>query len=117
MGSVSSISSRCTSAPFGSGLMRDQRHPENLLAPARGFRGVFGDLDAAAFPAAARVDLRFHNDAAADVLRSRLGFGDGERHLPARHGDFVFGQNRLGLILVDFHLGMRAAMLLTLNAG
>ena len=37
-------------------------------------------------------------------FRSRLGFGDGKRHLPARHGDIVFGQNRLGLILVNFHL-------------
>ncbi len=86
--------------------MRHQRHAENLARPARAAVGsVFGELDASAFPAAARVNLRFHNDAAADVLRSRLGFGDAERHLPARHGDFVFGQDRLGLILVDFHLG------------
>ena len=32
-----------------------------------------------------------------------LRFGDGERHLAARHRDVVFGQNGLGLILVNFH--------------
>ena len=73
---------------------------------ADGFGVVFGDFDAAAFAAAARVNLRFDYDAAAEFLRSRLGFGDGIRHLPAGHGDIVFGQNRFGLILVNFHFGV-----------
>ena len=73
--------------------MRDQGHAEDLPRDGGGFRGVLRHFHAAAFAAAARVNLRFHHDAAAEFLRSRFGFGDGIRHLPAGHGDIVFGQN------------------------
>ncbi len=95
---------------FRACLVRDKCHAEHLLGDHSGFGGILHDLDAAPFSAPARMNLRFDNDAPADVLRSRLGFGDGKRHLPARHGDFVFGQNRLGLILVNFHFGAVAAI-------
>ena len=71
MGSVSSTSRRCTSAAFGPGLVRDQRHAENLFGDLRRFVGVLRDLDAAAFAAPTRMNLRFHNDAPAEFLRSR----------------------------------------------
>ncbi len=92
--------------------MRDERHAEDLLGDDGCFIGILRDFDAAALAASAGVNLRFDDDAAADVFRGRLGFGDGERHLPARHRDFVFGQDGLGLILVDFHFGAVAAIFL-----
>ncbi len=117
MGSVSSTSTRCTTRPFGPGLVRDERHAEDLLGDDGGLGGILRDFDAATLAASAGVNLRFDDHAAADVLRGRLGFGDGERHLPARHGDIVFGQDGLGLILVDFHFGAVAAILLVCTHG
>jgi len=89
---------------FGPGLMRDQRHAEDLLGDGRDVIESLRDFDTATFAAAAGVNLRLDYDAAADFLRRSLRFSDGKRHFPARHGDMVFGQNGLGLILVDFHL-------------
>src|SRR5207237_3048302 len=63
----------------------------------------FGNLHAAAFAAAARMDLGLHHHAAADFFRRRFRLGDIESHLAARHGNVVFGQDSLGLILVNFH--------------
>ena len=68
-----------------------------------GFRGILGDLDAAALAASAGVNLRFHDDAAAELLGRRFGLFDGERDFAARHRNVVLGQNGLCLILVNFH--------------
>ena len=104
MGSVSSISRALHHAAFRAGLVGDQRHAEDLARRCPRLRSAFlRDFDAAAFAASAGVNLRFHDDAAAEFLRRRFGFVDGERHFAARHGDVVFGQNGLGLILVNFH--------------
>ena len=105
IGSVSSISRRCTRRPSGPGLVRDQRHAEHLLGDFGRFRGIFRDLHAAAFAAAAGVNLRLHHHAAADLLRRRFGFLHRVRHFAARHRDVVFGQDGLRLILVNFHIG------------
>ena len=80
--------------------------PRILSAISRGFVGVLGDLDAAAFAAAAGVDLRLDHHAAAERFGRRFRFFRRERHLAARHRDVVLGQDGLGLILVNFH-GMR----------
>ena len=103
MGSVSSISSRCTTRPSGPVWCVTSVMPRILLGELGGFRGVLRDLDAAALAAAAGVDLRLHHHAAADLLRRRLRFFDRERHLAARHRNVVLGQDGLGLILVNFH--------------
>ena len=42
--------------------------PRIFSAIGRGLGGVLRDLDAAALAASARMNLRFHNDAPADVL-------------------------------------------------
>ena len=83
--------------------MRDQPHAQHLFRDLDGFRRVFRHLDAAAFPAPAGVNLRFHNHAAADLFRRRLRLIHRKRDFAPRHRDSVFGQDRLGLILVNFH--------------
>ncbi len=60
-------------AAFGPGLVRDQRHAEDLARDLGGLaRQSLRDFDAAALAAAAGVDLRFHHHAAADALARRL---------------------------------------------
>jgi hypothetical protein len=88
---------------FRAGLVGDQSHSENFFGDRRRFRGILRDFNATAFTASAGVNLRFHDDASADIFCGGLGLGNGESNLAARHGDFEFGQNRLGLILVNFH--------------
>ena len=77
--------------------------PEHLLGDFRGLGGILGNLHSAAFAAAAGMNLRFHHHASADLLRGALHLVDGERNLAPRHRDIVLGQDRLGLILVNFH--------------
>src|SRR6185437_1478775 len=66
-----------------------------------------GNLYAAALAASASVNLRFDDDAA--CARVEQGFGSDFgllavlHHLAARHGNTILFQNRLGLILVNFH--------------
>ena len=68
---------------------------------------VLGDLHAAAFAAAAGVDLRLDDDAFGAVGEEPLGdferFIEGVRHLAPRHGNAVLRQDVLCLILVNFH--------------
>ena len=103
-------------AAFGTGLMRDQRHAQHLFGDGARFRGILGDLDAAALAASAGVDLRFDDDAAAELLRRRLGFVDGERHFASGHRNAVPGQERLGLIFVDFHCDVISWRISTIHA-
>ena len=88
---------------LGAGLVRDQGHAEDFARQFQGFPGIAGDLDSAAFAAAAGVDLRLDHHAAAQPLGRGLRLLDGECHFAARHRDVVLGQDILGLILVDFH--------------
>ena len=90
-------------AALGSGLVRHQPHSENALGDMDGFRRVFRDLHATAFAAAAGMNLGLDDDAAADLLRRSLGFFNGVGHFASRHRDVVLGQDRLGLIFMDFH--------------
>ena len=94
--------------------MRDERHADHLLRQLSGFVGILRQLDAAAFAAAAGVDLRFDDDASAQL------FGSGTRGVSivgndaARRRYTVTTQDFFRLILVDFH---RARTFITLNGG
>ncbi len=90
-------------AALGPGLVRDQPHAQHLFRDLDGFRRVLRYLDAAAFPAPAGMNLRFDDHAAADLFRRRFRLIHRKRDFAPRHRDSVFGQDRLGLILVNFH--------------
>ena len=94
-------------AAFGSGLVRDQRHAENLPGQLAGFLGGLGNLDAAALAAASGVNLRFDDRATGtarqQLLGNRLRLFRRRSHFSLRHGDAILPQNRLALILVNFH--------------
>ncbi len=73
---------------FRSGLVRDQRHADQLLRELLDLVGRPGDLDAAALAAAAGVNLRLDDvHAAAEALGGINGFGRCERNLAARDGN------------------------------
>ncbi len=103
MGSVSSISSRCTTRPSGPVWCVTSVMPRIFSAIAPRFRGVLGHLDAAAFAAPSGVNLRLHDDAAADLLRRSFRLVNRIGDLAARHRYGVFRQESLGLIFVNFH--------------
>ena len=66
------------------------------------------ELDTAAFAAAARVDLRLHDDnAGAEALGDVDGICGSKGHLAAGHGHAVSRKDRFRLILVDFHIGRK----------
>ncbi len=90
-------------AAFGPGLMRDQRHAENFPGDDSSLRGIFGDLDAASFASSTGVDLRFDDNAAAELFRRCFCFFRGACHFPSRHGNAVAAKEGLGLILVNLH--------------
>ncbi len=69
MGSVSSISSRCTFLPSGPVWCVTSFMPEHLGRELAGFFGRLGDLDAAALAAAAGMNLRFDDDAGGAVAQ------------------------------------------------
>ena len=101
------MSRRCTFCPCGTGLVRDELHAEDALGVLLGFGKVFCDLDAAAFAAAAGVDLRLDDDAFGAVDEEAACdfecFIEGVRHLAARHGNAVLRKDVLCLVFVDFH--------------
>jgi hypothetical protein len=99
-------------APLGAGLVRDEGHPEDLLRQLAGFVRVVRELDAAALAAAAGVDLRLDDDAAAELLRGLpcfVGIVDDDS---ARRRHSVAAKNLFCLILVNLH---RAASSITCN--
>src|SRR5690242_10815903 len=83
--------------------MRDERHAEYFFGKFCRFGCIARDFDAAAFAAPAGVNLRLHDHASTDLLGSRRRFIGGERDLATRNRDVVLGQDRLGLILMNFH--------------
>ena len=85
------------------GLMSDQSHAQHLFGNFGRFGGILGDLYAAALASAARMNLRLHNHAAADLLGRRFGLFHRVRHFSSRDRHAVFGEDRLRLILVNFH--------------
>jgi len=84
--------------------MRHQGHAENLTGVCAHLVDTVGELDAAALAAATGMDLRLDNPfLTADGLRGRDRFIDRKTGLAAGYSNPVFGQNRLALILVNFH--------------
>ena len=72
---------------FRAGLVRDERHADHLFRQALGFVGRFRQLDAAALAAAARMDLRLHDDdAGAEPLGDGRGIMSGGGDFAARNG-------------------------------
>ena len=96
-----------TTRPFGPGLMGDERHAEDLLRQLGRFVGRLGELDAAAFAAAAGVDLRLHDDAAAELVRDEARFVRRVDDFTARRRDAVVAKDLFRLIFVHFHGGAR----------
>jgi hypothetical protein len=92
---------------LGAGLVRDQGHAEHLPGQLGRLVGIFGEFDAAAFAAAAGVDLRLHHHAAAQLLRglARLVRRFDNDSAWCRHA--VAAKDLLRLIFMDFHGGAR----------
>jgi len=92
--------------------MRDERHAEHVACDAVGFFRRLRELDAAAFAAAARVDLRLHDDdfRAEPFCNRRRVRGIGS-FFSTRHGHTVMREDGLRLVLVDFHSGCKLLML------
>ena len=91
----------------GAGLVGDELHAEDGFGGRVGGLEIPGELDAAAFAAAASVDLRFDDNYL--VAGREEGFGGGigllERgdHLAVGYGHTVSAQDFLGLVLVNLH--------------
>ena len=85
--------------------MRDEHHAEHLGRDLFCFLGRFGELYAAAFAAAAGVDLRFDDDdVGAKLACRRFGLFGCARDDAARNGNAVLFQNGFTLIFVNFHI-------------
>jgi HPt (histidine-containing phosphotransfer) domain-containing protein len=94
-------------APFGPGLVRDQRHAEHLFGQLARFLHRLGDLHPPALATASGVNLRLHYDAGSpgveQGLRHRNGLPARRSHFPARHGHTKLLQDRFRLVLMNFH--------------
>ena len=74
--------------PFRPGLVRDQRHANQLLGKLLNLRHRPGDLDTTAFAAAAGMNLRLHDgDRRAKTPCRVEGLAGGEDHFAARDGN------------------------------
>ncbi len=111
-------------AAGGAGLLRDEDVTEHALRNLPGRVGIGNDHHPAQggvpvgaldrftlrrpeepFPAAAGVDLRLHDDGAAEPLGHRAGPGRVERRLALGHRDAVLPEYRLRLMFVDIQVG------------
>src|SRR6266436_3303230 len=82
-------------------------HAQNFLCPGAHLIDRFRDLHAAAFAAAAGVDLRLHYpDLAAELLRRVDRLVHAHRGKAARRRHAVFAEDLLALVLVDFHAAL-----------
>src|SRR4029453_18370618 len=84
-------------------LMGDERHAEHVFGDLFGFVYVLGDLDATAFAAPAGVNLRLHDDESAQTTSYHPAIWRRDRNFTPRHRPAVASQDRLGLVLVNFH--------------
>src|ERR1019366_6311672 len=81
----------------------DERHAQDLAGEGFGFGGIVSQLDAAAFAAAAGVNLGFYHHRAAQPLRDGAGFFGIVSDLAARRRDAEACERLFSLIFVDFH--------------
>src|SRR5207249_6138642 len=68
-----------------------------------GRRRIVSELDAAGFATPTGVHLGLHVDASAEALRDGAGVRRRSGDVAARHGNTGLAQQRLSLILVNFH--------------
>ena len=87
--------------------MRDQSHADHFFRELRGLVGVFRQLHAAAFSAAAGVNLRFHHHPPAQLLGRLTGIVGVVDDDSAWNWNSVSAQNVFCLILVDLHRARR----------
>ena len=84
--------------------MRDELHAEDLLRGFLSFVRILDDLDAAAFAASARMNLRFDDDGfPAERDRSVPGFFRREDDAAFRERDGVLSEDLLALVFVNLH--------------
>src|SRR5260364_44747 len=85
-------------------LMRHQLHSQDLAGVVAHLIDGFGDFDAAAFAASARVNLGLDDpDAPPQFARDLDGLLDRYRRFAARHGDSIRAQDFLALIFMNLH--------------
>ena len=88
----------------GSGLVRDQLHAQNLAGQFFHLVNRARHFHAAAFAAAARMDLRLdHPDRPAEFLSSFHCFLHGKCGDSARRGNAELAQDFLALVFVNLH--------------
>ena len=103
MGSVSSISSRCTMRPAGPVWWVTSFMPSMLRASSAVSAASFATLTPPPLPRPPAWICAFTTTLPPICLAARSGLLHRERHLAARHRDVVLAQDGLGLILVNFH--------------
>ena len=92
-------------------MRSNQLHAKNVAGNIGGFLCGTRQLYAAAFAAAARVDLRLdHANVGFQTLRGLQCFFLGESDLAAGSGDAITREYCFGLVLVDFHEGFCASV-------
>src|SRR6185436_3849360 len=91
-------------AALGTGLRRDESHSDHLAGEIGSFIGSLRQLDAAAFSSSTGVNLRLHDNSAAEFVRNRAGFFLGISHFAPRNSHAITRKNFLPLVLVYFHM-------------
>ena len=96
---------RLNDAAFGPGLMRYERHPEDLRSELLSLSRRFGKLHAAALSAASGVDLCLNDDhVGAEFFCRCLSLFRRVSDDAARHRHTIFLEDVLALIFVNFHI-------------
>ncbi len=90
---------------LGRRLRRLEPHAEDLQRGPLGSHRIVRELDPTRLAAPARVDLRLHDDAPAEPGRDRARLGGRGGDAAGGHGYRKLPQQRLRLVLVDFHRG------------
>ena len=93
--------------------MRNKLHAKDVLYVGLGFFARAGNFHAAAFATASGVNLGFHHDARSAFGKQCAGhrgsFFRSIGHFAPGNGNSVFCQDFLRLVLVYFHVILRAA--------
>jgi len=83
--------------------VRPKHHPQDLGGDLLRCLGGWRRFHAAPLAAAAGVNLGLHDNRPAEVLGNGPSLGRGRGHAPPGDRHAELGQDRFGLILMDFH--------------